>query len=841
MSAQISMKPLTMALLVLSLSGLTLMFFKAKPVDPEKHQALTSYFHELQLSDLELGTVITNYESDFFHNYDIADSLINHIRNLDDVLQQYQERKLYSGNPEYQDALNKLTQTIKYKADLVEKFKSHNAIVKNSLLNLPDMLREIESEADNIDHSFHDFFEDVMQDALVLGSNHRQDAYKQLALSIDKVKEISSDLPKDIQNKTELSVRHAEIILTNLPVVRRMASELSEGVESGLLGKALETAYNKEYAAQQVTTNNYRIALLVLALLMLCRILYSFWKTTSINHKLRIAAITFEMKENLVITDKKQNIVQTNRAFTQDTLYEQRAVLGKSINILTSTRHDKEFLAGIDKEVVAFGFWEGEYWCRRKNGVEYPSWLTISVVKGKGEKTLNYIYSFSDMTTRKEAELQIQNLALYDSLTNLPNRRLLIDRLDQALVSSVRHNKISALIFLDVDHFKTLNDTLGHQLGDLLLQELGKRLASSIRANDTVSRFGGDEFVILLDDIGDSDDIAVERCTAICNKLKDNLSQEYQLEEAKYRCTVSIGITLFGQQYISSADLFKQADIAMYQSKGAGRNQISFFDQAMQATVESHADLETELARAIEREQFQLLYQPQIHNDNHIFGVEALLRWNHPEHGTTSPNVFIPLAEKNSLIIPIGKWVLDTACAQLKQWENNPHTSHLTISINVSARQFGQSDFYMQVKQVIEQHAINPAKLKLELTETAVLENVETTIETMNALRDLGVEFSMDDFGTGYSSLRYLKHLPLSQLKIDKSFVNTIEQSNSDKVIITTIIAMAKALSLQVIAEGVETDMQKQQLLESGCSSYQGYYFHEPLTISSLEALLNSD
>ncbi|MDX8385144.1 MAG: EAL domain-containing protein [Gallionella sp.] len=838
MSVLNNIKPLMMALSILTVSVLVFMFFKAKPIDTEKHQALASHFQALQMYDIALGATVSQYESMLFHNYDTAVSIINHIHNLEKVLQQYQNRGFYVGTPAYQDALKKLSQTVKQKSDLLEQFKSHNAIVKNSFHALPSMLRQLESATDNTDHSLHDLFENVLQNSLVLGSNHRQVAYTNLAQSIEAVRRIAPNLSESLQKRAALPIGHAEIILTNLPVIRRLAAELSVSLGSGLMGKALETAFNKHHAEQQFITNNYRFALLFFALLMLSRIFYSYWKATATNHELRIAAITFEMKENLVITDAKKNIVQTNRAFTQDTLYEHDDVLGTDINILNADRHDTKFLDDIDKEIAALGFWEGEFWCRRKNGDEYPSWLTISVVKGRGEEALNYVYSYSDMTTRKDAEIKIQNMALYDSLTNLPNRRLLMDRLEQALVSSMRHDKISALIFMDVDHFKTLNDTLGHHLGDQLLLKLGGRLSALIRADDTVSRFGGDEFVILLDNLGTTDDIAMKRCAAICHKLKENLSQEYQLENNSYRCTVSMGVTLFGQKMISTTDLLKQADIAMYQAKKAGRNQMSFFDPVIQATVESHAVLEIELARAVERDQFRLFYQPQVNDENKILGVEALIRWDHPIHGSTPPNVFIPLAEKNSQILSIGAWVLNTACAQLKRWESNPHTCDLTISINVSARQFGQNDFYSQVKKTIQQHAINPAKLKLELTESTILEDVETTIETMNALRELGIEFSMDDFGTGYSSLQYLKLLPLSQLKIDQSFIRTMEQSNSDRAIIATIIAMAHALSLHVIAEGVETGTQKQQLLASGCVCYQGYHFSKPLPIEELEVLL---
>ena len=438
----------------------------------------------------------------------------------------------------------------------------------------------------------------------------------------------------------------------------------------------------------------------------------------------------------------------------------------------------------------------------------------------------------------KAAEEEIKNLAFYDPLTQLPNRRLLLDRLKQAWASNARNGREGALLFIDLDNFKSLNDTLGHHIGDLLLQQVAKRLVACVRKTDTVARLGGDEFVVMLEDLSEQDLEAAARTEAIGNKILAALDQPYQLSTHIYHCTASIGATLFNDKQQSSDELMKQADIAMYQAKKAGRNTLRFFYPKMQEIISARVLLGNELRRALESRQFQLYYQIQVNSSHHPIGAEALIRWIHPEYGLVSPAQFIPLAEETELILSIGKWVLETACAQVKAWQKDSLTRDLVLAVNVSAKQFRQADFVYQVKTAVQHHAINPKLLKLELTEGMLLENIEDTIATMNALNAIGVQFSLDDFGTGYSSLQYLKRLPLDQLKIDQSFVRDIATDASDKAIVVTIIAIARSLGLEVIAEGVETEEQRQFLINNGCIHYQGYLFSKPVPIEQFEALL---
>jgi diguanylate cyclase (GGDEF)-like protein/PAS domain S-box-containing protein len=442
---------------------------------------------------------------------------------------------------------------------------------------------------------------------------------------------------------------------------------------------------------------------------------------------------------------------------------------------------------------------------------------------------------------RNAAEEKIQYLAFYDSLTDLPNRRLLLDRLQQALASCMRSGREGALLFIDLDNFKNINDTLGHDIGDALLQQVAQRLESCIREGDTVARLGGDEFVVMLLDLNEQPIEAAAQTESIGEKILAVLSQPYQFDQHVYRCTSSIGVTLFKDHQQATEELMKQADIAMYQAKKAGRNALRFFDRQMQENISARVSLEGELHNAIEFQQFHLHYQIQVDSSYQPLGAEALIRWIHPVRGMVSPAQFIPLAEETGLILPIGQWVLETACAQLKAWQQVPLASNLVLAVNVSAKQFRQANFVAQVQAALQRHAVNPMLLKLELTEGMLLENIEDTIATMNALNEIGIQFSLDDFGTGYSSLQYLKRLPLDQLKIDQSFVRDIVTDISDIAIVRTIVAMARSMDIAVIAEGVETEEQLQLLINNGCTHYQGYLFGKPVPIEQFEAQLKQD
>jgi len=476
---------------------------------------------------------------------------------------------------------------------------------------------------------------------------------------------------------------------------------------------------------------------------------------------------------------------------------------------------------------------------RRKDGSTLPMELSVSEIGHEGQ--LMFVGLLRDITQRKRDEDEIERLAFYDPLTGLPNRRLLMNRLHQVLATTTRNQKHGALIFIDLDHFKTLNDTLGHDKGDLLLQAVTVRLNASLREGDTAARLGGDEFVIMLGDLAEDSLEAAGQAEVVGEKVLAALGQGVDLGSTMYSSTASIGIALFGDPGITVDELLKWADLAMYQAKAAGRNTMRFFDPRMQAEVNRRAAMENDLRQAAWQQQFVLHYQVQIDGQGRATGAEALLRWRHPERGMVSPAEFIPLAEETGLILPIGHWVLETACRQLVAWAARPEMAHLNLAVNVSARQFHLPNIVEQVLSVVESTGANPARLKLELTESMLVDDVESIIVKMTALKARGLSFSLDDFGTGFSSLSYLKRLPLDQLKIDQSFVRDVLTDPNDAAIARTVVALGQGLGLAVIAEGVETAGQRDFLAAHGCHAYQGYWFGRPVPIEAFDALIREN
>ncbi len=557
---------------------------------------------------------------------------------------------------------------------------------------------------------------------------------------------------------------------------------------------------------------------------------------------LRIAATVFESHEGMTVTDAQQIILRVNRAFTEITGYTATEVLGQTLQLLKSNRHDEDFFGAVWNSVVQTGLWQGEILSKRKNGDEYPEWLSISAVGDSTGATTHYVGIFSDITERKAAAENIQQLSFYDHLTQLPNRRLLIDRLQQALAASARHQHQCALLQIDVDDFKSLNDTLGHDKGDLLLQLVAQRLSACMRDGDTVARLGGDKFIVLMEDLSKTPHDAATQAEAVGEKILATLNLPYPLGNAEHHRSASIGITLLdGAQLKGIEEPLKWAELAMYQAKIAGRNTLRFFDPQMQAVVNARVAMEASLHEALVKHQFTLYYQAQVDGNYQITGVEALIRWTDPLRGMVPPAEFIPLAEGTGLILPIGQWVLETACKQLALWANNPEMAHLTIAVNVSARQFHQDNFVDQVFKTLKRTGAQASRLKLELTESLLITIIETVIGKMNALKGIGINFSLDDFGTGYSSLTYLKRLPLSQLKIDQGFVRNILIDSNDAAIAKMVIALADSMALEVIAEGVETQAQSDFLASIGCHAFQGYRFSRPLPIAEFEKFAKSN
>jgi diguanylate cyclase (GGDEF)-like protein/PAS domain S-box-containing protein len=562
-------------------------------------------------------------------------------------------------------------------------------------------------------------------------------------------------------------------------------------------------------------------------------------KSKHAEEELRIAAAAFEAQEGIMITNADNMILRVNRAFTEITGYSTEELIGQTPRIFKSGQHDSAFYAEMWDCISRTGYWQGEIWDQRKNGEIYPKQLTITAVKDSDGNVTHYVGSHTDISARKASEEEIKQLAYYDPLTALPNRRLLLDRLHQALAASTRSGKYGALLFIDLDNFKSLNDHLGHDMGDLLLQQVAQRLISCVREGDTVSRQGGDEFVVMLEELSENAEDAAAKAKTIGEKIIASLNQAYQLASHEYQNTSSIGITLFINHQHTINVLLKRADIAMYEAKASGRNTLRFFDHDMQKAVTVRAALEADLRNALAKNQFKLYFQPQVRHDGQTIGAEMLLRWKHPTRGFVPPDQFIPLTEEIGLIMPIGQWVLEATCAQLKLWESHALTRHLQLAVNVSARQFHQANFTDQVCAMLDKTRIKAGRLKLEFTESLVFDDIDDTIVKIKILKKKGISFSMDDFGTGYSSLTYLTQLPFDQLKIDQSFVHNIGIKPADTVIVQTIIGMADNLGMDIIAEGVETEEQREFLEFHGCHTYQGNLIGKAMPLAEFERFLS--
>ena len=559
---------------------------------------------------------------------------------------------------------------------------------------------------------------------------------------------------------------------------------------------------------------------------------------TSVAHLNDIVLIT----EAPTHASPDQRIVFVNDAFERQTGYSRQDVLGRTPRLLQGKRTQRSELTRIRLALEQAQPVRAELINYRKNGETFWIELDIVPVERSVRGPAHWVSVARDITERKAAIDEIEHLAFYDVLTKLPNRQLLMSQLERALSQDGAGLATGALMFIDLDHFKVLNDTLGHAKGDLLLQKVAMRLSGCLRLNETVARLGGDEFVVLLEQAGSGFDAAVDYARAVAEKILAAISESYDLAGYQHHGTCSIGITCFymaqGAGQLLVGDLLKQADLAMYQAKAAGRNGLCFFDPEMQANATRNAELNTELRRGLRDGEFVLHYQPQVGHDGCMFAVEALLRWQHPVRGLVPPDYFIGQAEESGLILPLGKWVLDAACAQLARWSKRLETAGLGIAVNVSARQFRQPDFVEQLLLIVEIHGVDARRLKLELTESLLASGMEITVAKMGLLKRAGITLSIDDFGMGYSALSYLKHLPLDQLKIDRSFVRDILFDPNDAAIARTIIALAQSLGLSVIAEGVETAEQRAQLLRYGCECYQGYLFSKALPIDELERFI---
>jgi len=619
---------------------------------------------------------------------------------------------------------------------------------------------------------------------------------------------------------------------------------LGPGLFSALLGAIAATymfwppyqSMTFEFKQAMVTSN---LVFLFDALLVCSAIeaMHRFYrKSVDAEESQRLAASVFHNSaEGVIITDAGGTILSVNPAFTQITGYTAAEALGRNPSLLRSDRHGPEFYRSMWNTLTFEGHWQGEVWNRRKDGEAYLEWLTINRIEGSHGVLSQYVAVFHDITESRRKDEHIQHLAFHDALTGLPNRYLMQDRLEHALARAHRESGRLSVTFIDLDRFKEINDELGHNIGDLLLQEAAKRLQSRVRAADTVARLGGDEFVVLMEDLQSSGD-----CACLAQELMAEIARPMQLDGHTVVIGASMGMAFYPEDGTELVELMKRADVAMYSAKAAGRNSYRFFQPSMLDQANQRLSLERDLRRAVAQSEFVLHYQPKLCVSSlSLCGAEALIRWQHPERGLLPPGQFIPLAEETSLIIEIGEWVIRNACQQVVAWQDQGLKLR-RVAVNLSAIQLESDTFVDSVERILHETGLRPEFIEFELTESMVMRNPDRSLVTLNRLHQLGIRLALDDFGTGYSSLSYLKHLPVDTLKIDRSFVEGVPDNDGDAQIVRMIVALAKSVGLEVVAEGIETVTQRDFLMRLGCEFLQGYLIARPLPAEDYGAMLGS-
>jgi diguanylate cyclase (GGDEF)-like protein/PAS domain S-box-containing protein len=819
-----------------AVGALILVFGLTQPINLPRHNAMLEHFNQLQNDESRLGEAVLQLNFSLTNNYDQVTGLIEHMRATERELREGEVARSLRQDEAFMQQLNMLQQRLISKEDNLEKFKSRNAILKNSLLYLPlardDAVRDLRRDSPAREH-LNTLMEQLLINRIrgaLLDRNSMESTTAALQQEAEK-------LAPETRQKISNLLRH----MYQIDLLERELPSLVRQLTSGTRNSGLAKAYGAFYNQQQLRASIYRWFLLMATLGLIAYVVRTYVHLREQSNRLELAASVFSTaSEGITITNYKGVILDVNAAFSEITGYTREDVLGKNPRVLKSGRQDAAFYDQMWQSIRDTGTWAGEIWNRRKSGETYPEWLTITTAttrRGGLQERTHYVATVSDISQRKKNEAEIYQLAYYDPLTALPNRRLLADRLRQVLASRNHGPGQAALLFIDVDHFKTLNDVRGHEMGDLLLVEVSRRLLACAREADTVARLGSDEFVVMLQGLSGETGPTAAQAKAVGEKIRLNLGLPYWLNDFEHICTCSVGISM-SSEGVSAEEMLQHANTAMAEAKNAGRDTLRFFDPVMQSALESRAALEADLRAAIQLKQFELYYQIQVDDNSRAVGAEALVRWNHPQQGLVSPATFIPLAEETGLILPLGQWILEAACAQIKSWDSGDDTRHLVLAVNVSARQLAADEFVTQVEKLLLSTGITPARLKLEITESMMLGNVEAVISIIRQLKALGVSFSMDDFGTGYSSLQYLKRLPLDQLKIDQSFVQDITTDSSDQALVGTIVAMAQSLRLSTIAEGVETQPQRDLLALQGCRNFQGYLFSRPVPIAAFASVL---
>jgi diguanylate cyclase (GGDEF)-like protein/PAS domain S-box-containing protein len=831
------------AVMVLASSiALAWLFNNADSVSVSSHQTYSRELRAVHQMDAEVNAAVLATRFELYRNFDVLARGIGELDRLVETLRNPPAFLAESDTARIITKVDELSSLVRRKAGHIERFKRENAVLRNSTRYFPVAVANIQSlDIPHLRTELDTLAREVMT-YMVSGGNdlavriqNRSDALERQALT----------LPTETGEALKNVVDHAKVMVGRKATVDMLLHEILE-IPTTTTGEQIIQMYNGGYANASRRAHAYRVMLFVVTLGLAAYLVRLFTRLGRITRALResnrsleeridelhrteanlrlYATVFTSAAEGMVITDTRTQILVANPAFTSITGYSMNEVHAHSPAMLASGRHAPTFYHDMWKTIERRGKWQGEIWNRRKNGEIYPEWLSITAVKDADGAVSHYIGVFSDTTERKRSEAHIHHLAHHDSLTNLPNRLLMQERLNEALSQSRRIGCHIAVLFLNLDRFRNINDTLGAGLGDALLQQVAHRSQSLLRDTDTVARLGSDEFVFILPDINHPQDVA-----GVARKLLTSISRPYLLGEHDISITASIGIAISDTDGDNAAELLRNADAAMSRAKSDGRNSFRFYSTDMNTSSLGDLLLENQLRGALERNELELHYQPKIDaKSNRLESAEALLRWRHPELGLVPPSRFIPLAEESGLIVPIGEWVLRTACQQIHDWRH-AGLQVVPIAINLSAQQFLQNDLPVLVHESLAAAELEPALLELELTESMLMRNIERTVDMLDRLRNMGIWLSIDDFGTGYSSLAYLKQFQVNVLKIDKSFVSDIHNADADGKIAVSIIALAHGLGLKVVAEGVETEDQRNFLFDHGCDIFQGYLFSRPL------------
>jgi diguanylate cyclase (GGDEF)-like protein/PAS domain S-box-containing protein len=821
---------------------LTWLFLRADAVSPHAHYRYLASLRSLQQADVELNAAVLASRAGLLQNYDSVARHLDAIRGLTRAIAELPEFLAADRRAPLLAKAREITAIHQRKADLIDGFRRGNAVLRNSADYFPRAVDEFLGHLPP-DSRPHVDYGGYFRGVLNLGRGTDPQLVAELRAKTERLAALP--LPPAQRAALDHLLVHGRVIIERHPEVDNLTRAILQ-LPTAERHEELTRLYADAHGRAQDAAAFFRLLLYAVALLLVAYVVWAYLRIERdrselvrthqalveryeaqrrAEERLRLFATVFSnATEGMTITDAANRIVAVNPAFSEITGYAEHEALGQTPALLNSGRHDHDYYRQMWAELDSSGKWRGEIWNRRKDGAIYPEWLSISAVRDDGGRTTHFIGIFSDITERKETERRIQHLAHHDALTGLPNRLLLDDRVEQALLKSKRAGTITALLFLDIDRFKNINETLGHEIGDELLVQAGKRGAEALRETDTLARHGGDAFVAVLPELEQPQDASL-----IARKLMQAFARPYRLAGHELTVTASIGIALAPEDGDNASNLLRNAETAMYRAKEEGRNTFRYYSADMNFASLGELLLEAHLRSALDRGELLMHYQPKVDaSSGALIGAEALMRWQHPEHGMIQPGRFITLAEECGLIAPMGEWALHAVCRQLREWLD-AGLDPVPVAVNVSAQQFVQQDVAAVVAGALAAHRIPPELLELEMTESLLMKNAEHTAAVLGTLRGMKIRMAIDDFGTGYSSLSYLKKFPVQTLKIDRSFVMDIDTRGESVKLAAAIIALAHGMELGVVAEGVETEAQRDYLVSHGCDQFQGFLFDRPL------------